>query len=97
MIYMLKFSRPIGDYSNKYAQAQYYVGWCEDARLDERLKEHRTGRGAAITRHATQNGIQLEVVMTIPHATPEVEKRIKRMKNHRRVLERYERGTLRIV
>lgn len=97
MIYMLKFSRPIGDWANKYGKAQFYVGWCEDHRLDERIAEHRTGRGAKITRHAVQSGIQLDLVMTIAGATPEDEKRIKRMKSHARVLERYERGTLRLL
>src|SRR5687768_3591411 len=49
VIYVLKFSQPIGNPNNPRAMASFYVGYCDDDTLPRRLAEHRAGRGAAIT------------------------------------------------
>jgi putative endonuclease len=77
-VYLIRFSEPLG---NAKHQAQYYLGSCDDGRLDARLAEHRAGRGAAITRAAVQRGARLDVVMTWPGGRRE-EKAMKRRKNH---------------
>lgn len=66
MIYILKFDRPLGDLSNPRGQAQYYLGYCEDGRLADRLAEHRAGSGAAITRACVKRGIPFDVLLTLP-------------------------------
>ncbi len=91
MIYILKFERKLGNYSNPRAQAQYYVGWCHDGGLDDRIREHRAGRGAAITRHAVRCGIAFSVVATLP-GDRAVEKQLKRMKNTPRFVSKLEKG-----
>lgn len=92
MIYILEFSRPLGDWSNPRGQARYYTGWCEDHRLNERLQEHQTGAGAAITRAAVRAGVTLTLVATIPGATRADERRLKtRYKNTPRLVERRRR------
>jgi hypothetical protein len=46
-----------------------------------------------MTRFASAAGIGFAVVATLPGATREDERRIKKMKNTRRVLDRIRRGT----
>lgn len=74
MIYILEFSRPMH-------HARFYVGFCEDDRLTERLKDHNSGRGAAITRAARQQGIELILVATL-----EGDRRKERQKNTPRLV-----------
>lgn len=81
MIYILKFTQTIGNKSNPRGQARYYVGYCEDDRLDERLAEHRSGHGAAITRVVIEKGYDFEVALTIPGATRTDERKLKNRKN----------------
>ena len=92
MIYILKFSKPLG---NAQHTAQYYLGYCDDGRLDSRLSEHRRGLGAAITREAVARGYTLDLVLTLP-GDRNTEKRLKRRKNHRLIIERAQRGTLQL-
>lgn len=73
MIYILKFSEPLH-------HAKYYVGWCEDGTLMDRVGAHRKGRGAAITRAAVQRGLTLSLVVAFP-GDRHLERRIKRWKN----------------
>lgn len=75
-VYILKMSAPLG---NENHQAQYYIGWARD--LEARLHFHRTGRGAAFTRAAAQQGIEMEVVVWIPGASKKAERWIKNQKN----------------
>ena len=86
MVYILKFQQPLG---NARHQAKYYMGYCEEGRLDERLKEHRSGKGAAITRAAHERGIAFEVVLRLEGFTRQDERRLKNWKNYRRVIKRY--------
>jgi predicted GIY-YIG superfamily endonuclease len=90
VIYILQFDRPLG---NTQHRARYYLGYCEPGRLDQRLAEHRAGIGAAITRAAVERGYSLEVVASFP-GDRTLERRLKRRKSHRRIVERWQRGTL---
>lgn len=92
-VYIIQFERAIGS-SNPRGRAQYYVGFCDDNRLTDRLKEHASGRGAAITRYLAQNNITFDLVALIPGAGRDMEKRIKAYKNTRRVLGLIQRGVI---
>ncbi len=89
MIYMLKFSEPIGNPNVCHGQAQFYLGYCADNRLAERLAEHRNGTGASITRAAIEKGLTLNLCMVIPKGTRKLERQLKNWKSHRRVLNRF--------
>jgi len=95
-VYMLQFSEPLGNPDKPYASAQFYIGFAEDRRLGKRLREHFKGRGAAITKAAKERGINFRVAMVIEKGTPELEKRLKRQGRCARILERFERGTLKV-
>lgn len=90
MIYVLEFERPLGNPDNPRAQARYYLGWCEDDRLEERFSEHLRGWGAAITRAAVNRRIAFEVVLKLPGDRTE-ERRLKNYKNTPKLVERYRR------
>lgn len=59
MIYLIHFERKVG-------KAQHYLGYCEDARLGARMREHVRGTAAALTREATKRGIGLLLARTFP-------------------------------
>ncbi|MBK9711520.1 MAG: hypothetical protein IPO81_09385 [Kouleothrix sp.] len=61
-VYLLHFRAPLGNLGNPRAQASHYIGWADV--LDERIAEHRAGRGARITRAAVHAGIDFDVVAT---------------------------------
>lgn len=88
MIYVLQFSKPLGNPYNPRGTARFYVGYCEDGRLQARLAEHHNGGGAAITRAALERGITFEVVLTLPGDRNE-ERRLKRQKNTPRLVARH--------
>lgn len=85
-VYMLRFTGLLGN-DNK--SAQYYLGYCEDKRLSERIAEHRAGTGACITRAAIERGFELQLIMVIPKATRKLERQLKNWKSHKRVLDRF--------
>lgn len=92
MIYVLKFEQPLGNPQNARAMAQFYVGYCDDHRLEERLAEHRAGQGAAITRACNVRGIAFDVVLTLSGGRT-VEHYLKHTyKNTPKLLARYERN-----
>lgn len=64
----------------RFWHAQYYVGWCKTNGLWNRLKQHRTGKGAHITKAAVSQGHRLELVAEFP-GTRDDERRIKNRKN----------------
>lgn len=68
-VYIIKFSE-------KLHHAGHYIGSCADWRVQQRLEEHRAGRGARICRAAVQRGIQLNLIAVLPGYYEE-ERRIK--------------------
>lgn len=91
MIYLLKFQRPIGGH-HPCGKAEFYLGYCDDGRLDDRIAEHRAGRGAAITRWLVRNGVGFDLVAVIPEGDRSLERRLKSYKKHRYVLALIEKG-----
>ena len=89
MFYVLKFERPLGNPDKRRGQAKYYCGYCDDIRFLQRMKEHRCGYGAAITRAAKEKGIGFTVVLTLANKDRSFERWWKRQKNTPRLLERY--------
>lgn len=61
MVYLIHFDAPLGTQKH---QAQHYIGTCEDKRLNERIEEHRSKRGASITAECVRRNIQFKVVRT---------------------------------
>lgn len=61
MIYILHFDTPL-------AHAHHYVGYCDDTdnALEDRLKEHRSGRGAKILAVCNERGITYQLARTLP-------------------------------
>jgi predicted GIY-YIG superfamily endonuclease len=82
MLYLIEFSKPLGNARHK---ANYYLGYCEDGRLDERLAEHRSGQGAKITAAAVAIGATLSVVWT-GEGDRNDERRLKKRRHHRRLV-----------
>lgn len=80
MLYVIELERPIGDVNNPHGAARYYLGYCGDSRLSQRLREHRSGAGAAILRAANQQGIAWRVVLTL-RGTRADERAIKNQKD----------------
>jgi putative endonuclease len=58
-LYILCFSRPIGNPDNARAQASHYLGWASD--VQARVAQHAAGRGQALTAAAVALGIDWEV------------------------------------
>lgn len=87
IIYMLKFSEPIGNPNHRNGQAQFYLGYTTN--LDQRIAEHRAGTGACITAAAVAQGRELHLVLVIPQGTRKLERQLKLWKSHRKVLNRF--------
>ena len=56
-IYLLHFSRPL-------AHAKHYTGFATEGHLEERLQQHRTGRGARIMAVCAERGIGFTLART---------------------------------
>lgn len=69
MVYILHFDKPFG-------HARHYVGYCKDARFNDRMEEHKQGRSGFMKR-VHDAGIAWQVVATFPGATENFERRIK--------------------
>lgn len=65
-VYLLHFSRPIGNPANPRAQARHYIGWTPDNNLDNRLADHRAGNGSHVTRAAVLAGVEIVLARTWP-------------------------------
>lgn len=83
IIYILRIVPPLH-------HARFYVGWCKTTGLWNRLKQHRTGKGAHITRAAIQQGHRLELVADFP-GTRDDERSIKNRKNTPKFVEQLAR------
>ena len=80
-VYIIKFSAPLGSDHPK-GRAQYYVGYTRMS-IRNRLKVHRAGYGAAITRAAVQKGLTLNIVWTSSKGSRQLEREIKSWKSVR--------------
>lgn len=87
MIYILMLSRPLGS-SHPLGQAGFYLGYCEDGRLVERMAEHRAGRGAAMLRACNEQGITYRPILTFNGDRIE-ERRLHNLKNTPKLVRRY--------
>lgn len=83
MVYIIEFSPPL-------KHARFYVGYCADNRVQERFRQHITGRGARICHAAVQAGIQLQIIAQLPGFKDE-ERRIKQRKNTPRYVQQLKR------
>jgi len=54
-VYLIHFTRPLGNLDNPRGQARHYLGYTHD--LEARLEAHRTGNGSAIMAAVAQRGI----------------------------------------
>lgn len=89
MLYILKFDRPLGTMGK--GCARYYLGYCEDGRLQDRYREHLAGKGAAITRAANERGIGY-VIVAMHSGDRNDERRYKRWHNNARLVEMWTKG-----
>jgi predicted GIY-YIG superfamily endonuclease len=84
-VYLIRLAKPLGNLKHK---AWFYLGSTID--LDNRMEQHRSGRGAAMLRAANEQGIEYEIikVVTLPssHQARLLEVRLKSRKNHRSLL-----------
>lgn len=83
MLYLIELSRPLG---NERHQARFYLGYCGEARVLQRLAEHRAGKGARMLKAANERGIGYTIIRTWPGGDRRLERRFKARKNHRRLL-----------
>lgn len=82
VVYLLHFDEPIGNPNNPRAQAQHYIGWAD--RLDRRIQQHQTGKGARITAALAERGIGFQIAQTWP-GSRSFERQLKNKKNARRL------------
>lgn len=79
-LYMLHYERPLSDRHPRF----HYLGYA-DENPERRIKQHRRGQaGAVFTTEAHRLGIAFSVAQIWPNMTKEDERRVKRMKSHRR-------------
>lgn len=71
MVYLLHFSKP-------FKGAKHYIGFTDN--LEQRLSDHRKGKGARILAVAKENGIDFELVRTW-EGDRKTERRLKNQKN----------------
>lgn len=69
-VYLLHFSQPLG-------HAQHYIGMTKRDDVEQRLDEHRTGRGARICRKAVEAGAELLLARVWPNRPRYYEVRLK--------------------
>lgn len=63
--YIIEFDTPLGNPDSPRGQAKFYVGSTPKNRLQRRMKEHRKGTGAAITRAAKEKGINWKLIAVV--------------------------------
>lgn len=76
-VYLLHFDKPI----NPNRPTQHYLGTAKE--LDERIRQHRRGKGARLTEVAVERGISFRVA-EVWKGDYSLEKQLKRQKNSRR-------------
>lgn len=81
-VYLIHFDQPLG---NEQHQARHYIGYCAHYMgLQRRLKQHRAGKGAAITRACVERGISFDIVDWW-RAPRSLERKLKNQKNAARL------------
>ena len=75
-VYLIHFDRP-------YHHAAHYLGFCKD-RVEDRLAEHRAGRGARLLQVINDAGIGWRLVRTW-RGDRKLERRLKRWKKSPRL------------
>ena len=63
-LYVIHFARPLGNLTNRRAQASHYVGWALD--VNTRFAQHCAGEGSHLTRAAVARGIDLMLAVSWP-------------------------------
>lgn len=58
-IYIFHFNAPLGNLANPRAQANHYVGFCDD--LDSRIAKQLAGKGAKLVAAALKQGLIFEL------------------------------------
>jgi hypothetical protein len=76
-VYVLHFNLVIGNPTNPRAMAGHYIGHARD--LERRIRQHRAGHAAAITRYLHEQGIGFLVAAVVPGGR-ELERKIKARK-----------------
>lgn len=76
MVYLLCFNK-------KYRHAKHYIGFVDggEKELQARLKLHRAGNGARLTRVIKEAGIQFKLARVWPEGDRAFERHLKNMKN----------------
>lgn len=74
-VYLLHFDRPLNGYS-------HYMGWTMD--VEKRIKDHRAGRGAILTRRLKRARIGFQVARTWP-GDRKLERRLKKLRQARKL------------
>jgi hypothetical protein len=83
MVYLIQLDKPLVAEGHK---AQFYLGYCDEDRLLQRLAEHWARRGSKMLAAAVQKGIHFDIVRFWPGGTRKLERQYKRRKCHRRLL-----------
>lgn len=76
--YLIHFSQPFG-------HAQHYIGITRKGRAEERLAEHRSGKGAVLCRHASQAGVELILAKVWPGVPRSYELQLKARGSAKRI------------
>ena len=83
-VYLIHFSKPLGDTSNPRGQAQHYCGFTNGETVEARLARHQRGDGARICAAAVEAGAELLLARVWEDGDRELERWVKRQKRHRR-------------
>lgn len=74
MVYLIHFAEP-------FRHARHYMGWCPEGEAERRLREHRCGYGARLTRHVAAAGIGMKLAKVWPGASRDTERQFKTYHN----------------
>lgn len=77
IVYLLHFNSPIH-------HVQHYLGSTQAGRLEQRMFEHASGRGAALTAEAVKRGIGWSISASWITDGRELEQRLKRIRKYSR-------------
>lgn len=93
MIYIIELDEPIGNRDNCHGSARYYIGYCDDDHLEQRIAQHRSGQGARMLAACNERGIEYNVILILPGDRTE-ERRLKNQKNTPRLVRKLKGSTV---